>query len=278
MKAIFFYSFLFLIKFSVAQTPVIVRPTNPNVLRVPKEIKAPSRQINTPTTPIEIGVFNKEVFSYFTNMFSLLQFSNYIGGGKEFPTYWESSKTSIHEIYPESPKTKNWKKTFTWRKIPAGTAFGLWQISTLPFALTNDPNFTGVIRSGEIKTNGADSVYFEINYTDDTNMESREKFPGLRINKKNIPIQIKKTPITTNDLEEVALADASVNNNQKLNTRVQNNTMTTNEVAQTTIIPSIDLPKSKFKVFGDGTRKFYIRLIPLDATRKLLEKISNEVV
>ncbi len=268
MKAIFFYSFLFLIKFSFAQTPVIVRPTNPNVLRVPKEIKAPSRQINTPTTPIEIGVFNKEVFSYFTNMFSLLQFSNYIAGGKEFPTYWESSKTSIHEIYPEAPKTKNWKKTFTWRKIPAGTAFGLWQISTQPFALTNDPNFTGVIRSGEIKTNGADSVYFEINYTDDEQITSRQKFSGIKINKKNVPLQVINTPTQNNAIEfNEAIATDEIKGS------VQTKANSVNKITET-----IDLPISKFKVFGSGTRKLYIRLIPLDASKKPLEKISNEVV
>ncbi|MBL0146950.1 MAG: hypothetical protein IPP48_15750 [Chitinophagaceae bacterium] len=249
IKAIFFYFFLLLIKFSFAQTPSIVKPNNTNVIRVPKETQPSTRQINTPDAPISLGVLNKEVLNYFANSFSLLQFSNYVAGGAEFPTYWEFNKTAINEISEAYPKTKNWKKTLTWRKIPAGTAFGLWQISTQPFSLINDPNFTGVIRKGEIIINGVDSVYFEVNYTDDENMESREKLSGLK-NKIN-PVQAINTP--------------------KQNNQVNNNTRATANRNSTTK-PMLNLSLSKFKVFGNGTRKFYIRLIPLDANKKPLEK------
>ena len=273
IKQILLICFIFLIKFSVAQTPIIIRPSNNNTIKIPKETPPAQRQANKPDAPISFDVLNKDVLNYFANSFSLLQFSNYNAGGKEFASYWEFNKTTTNEISTEYPKTKNWKKTVTWRKIPVGTAFGLWQISTQPFSLINDPNFTGVIRTGEIPTNGIDSVYFEINYTDDENMERRDKLPGLKIKNKPIPIQVIKTPVQNNDINKIESNNTIANNEVKINTRASGNSN-----SNSTINPITDLPLSKFKLFGDGTRKFYIRLIPLDVNKKPLEKISNEVV
>jgi len=252
-----FVVFLFIGFAILAQTPAVVKPGN-TVNRIPKETQPPTRQINTPIKEGTIGLINKDVLNYFANAFSLLQFSEYIVGGKEFPTYWEFNKTVTHEIN-ENAKTKNWKKTFTWRKIPSGTVYGKWQISTQPFSLINDPAFTGVIRTGEIQTNGADSVYFEISYTDDENMQGIEKLPGLKINNKNIPIQIIKTPAENNEVITNKRTTASGNTNN-------------------TIKPITNLPLSKLKLFGDDTRKFYIRLVPLNSNKQPLEKLSNEVV
>lgn len=156
-------------------------------------------------------------------------------------------------------KQKTGKK-HSWRKIPSGTVYGKWQISTQPFSLINDPAFTGVIRTGEIQTNGADSVYFEISYTDDENMQGIEKLlKGLKINNKNIPIQIIKTPAENNEVITNKRTTASGNTNN-------------------TIKPITNLPLSKLKLFGDDTRKFYIRLVPLNSNKQPLEKLSNEVV
>ena len=100
-------------------------------------------------------------------------------------------------------------------------------------------------------------------------MERRDKLPGLKIKNKPIPIQVIKTPVQNNDINKIESNNTIANNEVKINTRASGNSN-----SNSTINPITDLPLSKFKLFGDGTRKFYIRLIPLDVNKKPLEKIA----
>jgi hypothetical protein len=106
-------------------------------------------------------------------------------------------------------------------------------------------------------------------------MVSRGNLPGQRLDKKNTPVQVIKSTTQNNDIE-INKADPNttiLNNEVRENTKESNNSNSNN-----TIKPIAGLYLSNFKVFGDGTRKLYIRVIPLDANKNSLEKLSNEVV
>jgi hypothetical protein len=253
----FFYlaCFLFSGNNLFAQPPVL-RKGNPV-----KETGISNKSIRNPTvtkdtTPVltRIGAGKFSVLNNaLPNMFSLLEFSNFSGGSAEFPLQWEFKKTDTKEI-TDNPISKNWKKTFTWRRIPEGTAFGRWEISLYPFPFQDTPEFSGIIRSGIVETKGADSVYFEINYTDA--QPERSPTRGETVYKKEAASKIQ--PVRTRTAENSRLV------------KKENNT------------PAIVIEKNKINFPAvmqllEETRKFYIRMVPLNSGKQPLTKISNEV-
>jgi hypothetical protein len=189
-------------------------------------------------------------YSDLANAFSLLQFSVLNPPGEGFPAWWQFDKSCEQEI-TEAPLSKNWKKQLTWRKIPAGAVYGKWEISTLPFPPGDEPGSGGILRTGTIETKGADSVVFEINYVDEANRMLYKRNPGPGLNGSVKPV------------------NPSGNENRKIKpvSKDPGNPGVFSKITELNIM----------KLYGDGTRKFYIRIIPLDGAKQTMFKISNGV-
>jgi len=85
--------------------------------------------------------------------------------------YWEYI-TTVWRDANNTPGSSNWKEPLLWRRVPKTAVYGKYEISLSPFTGNNE-----ILQSGLIETNGRDSVFFEIGYTDVLN-----KIEG-RINK-----------------------------------------------------------------------------------------------
>lgn len=232
-----------------AQTPV---PKRSGQIKSPAGIN--NTAIKADTTPainVLTSIKPSALFEALSNTYSLLQFSYYLAGGAEFESGWEFKKTFDNPI-TDNPLSKNWKQRLTWRKIPAGAVKGRWEISLLPFPPGDDPGFSGILRTGIVETKGSDSVYFEINYVDDNNAISR-----YQVNKR--------------------AANGNVAKVQPLNKIQRTKDSTANNGSRTDINTGNGKFSGGLKLYGDGTRKFYIRVIPLDAAGKPMLKISNDV-
>ncbi len=240
-----------------AQTPVI--RSTPPVRQVSVINNGSITNRAKPDTVPRLAKFGETIQSpavmdALANAFSLLHFSVLIPAAKEFNDYpyWEFSKNYSKEI-SDNPLSKNWEKNLTWRKIPAGAVYGRWEISLLPFPPGNDPGFSGIIRTGIVETKGADSVYFAINYTDDANMRSR----GLTQNKistepaNQLKLR-KKTPVTADPTAPEQRANIYIN-------QTGSNVLTA------------------MKLLNADTRKFYIRIVPLNMAKQPMGKISNDL-
>lgn len=164
--------------------------------------------------------------------------------------YWDWSTYYSHDITSD-PATKNWTRNLMWRKIPSQAVYGRWEISLLPFPPGYDPSFSGIIRSGLIETHGSDSVYFILNYLDNANRQTGiEKRKGSLQPKTTFPTQKRDARSNKPAITEGPASGIKLNKD---------------------LLSKMQLPH-------DETRKFYIRLVPLDKDKKPLFKISNDVV
>ena len=232
---------------SIRKTNTINSPVinNNSVGRGTKTDTMPAARLRLPV---------KQITDVLANSFSLLQYANLLKDPdcrSAACMVWEFSKYRTNDINKD-PKSKNWNQMVMWRRIPAGTLYGRWEISTLPFPPGVDPGFTGVISQGIVETKGLDSVYFQLTYTDAANMQTREQAnaginnsTGITINKTTIPVTI-NGQTTRKTTKPVFIFDKSV--------------------------------LSKFRAGTHDERKFYIRIVPLDANKNALQKISNEIV
>lgn len=246
------FIFLFFIaNFTFGQTPAVRRtnPVNKPAINNNVVVKTDS------TSRMQLRLPAKVLSDLLINNFSLLQYAYLLPTDPDCKgpkcTYWEFAKNKTHDIGKE-PISKNWKEMVMWRKIPAGTVYGRWEISLLPFPPADDPGFSGITSQGIIETKGADSVYFQLNYVDALNMQSREagkieiKNPaGARLNKQTV---------------------GTVQNG-----RSATKTNATPFIFDKTVV-------AKFQINDHGERKFYIRIIPLDANKNILQKISNDII
>lgn len=249
---IFIFSF-FCAHHAFAQTPSVRKTNqagnpvikNTTIVRPVKADTSPSLQLQLPA---------KVLNDFLAANFSLLQYAYLLPNDPDCKNsscmYWEFAKNRTHEIGKESV-SKNWKEMLMWRRIPAGTVYGRWEISTLPFPPGGAPGFTGIISQGIVETKGADSVYFQLNYVDALNMQRRE--PGK--------IEIKNAGA-------VRINKPGVIDGQNRSSDIKAN-------AAPFIFDNNVL--SKFQLNEHGERKFYIRIVPLDANKNSLQKISNDI-
>ena len=251
-----------------AQTPIIrkIEPirqttiiTNPNITRQANKDTLP-KLTRTPYRPIKIVL----------ESFSSLHFAYDLGSIDKENFGWAFTKNATIEV-TQNLKKNNWTKPFAWRRIPAGAAYGRWEISLLPFPINNfTRDFTGIIRSGIIETKGVDSIYFDIKYIDDANMPKRET--------------------TQNNNDKIQpLQQINIRNNPSSQPTTQGNvailtptntipTTADNTKSDELILTEVDnMALSKMQLFDNGTRKYYIRVVPLDASKNELSKISNAV-
>lgn len=234
----------------LAQTPVIRnKPITENPI------------VNTKIKPVAshtgINRYLKsepQMLSALANQYSLLQYAYKLPTDPDCKGpqcfYWDWS-TYYSQNITSDPATKNWTRNLMWRKIPAQAVYGRWEISLLPFPPGYDPAFSGIIRSGIIETHGSDSVYFTLNYMDNANRQ-----PGIEKRKGGLQPTTKypgkKREVNPNNPG----ITASPANGIKLNKD---------------LLSTMQMPH-------DETRKFYIRLVPLDKDKKPLFKISNDVI
>lgn len=230
----------------------------PSIAQIPKvKPTLPSKVIINDATPKpRVSVSSKALSVAFENKFSSLQFAE--SKAVDFESrqnnnfYWELSTYKIHPI-SDKPISKNWKEKLLWRKIPPGAVYGRWEISALPFPPGNDANFNGIISEGFIETNRVDSIFFDINYTD---------FANIDISTLGIKSGAFKNLKITNDKE---MQPASKPGQRPAKTALQD----------------INFNKalfSNFQIKVDSARKFYIRLVPLDANKNAMSKVSNDIV
>ncbi len=116
--------------------------------------------------------------------------TNYYAGEKKYIT----GKT----------ETPQWQSDFLWHHIPANAAAARFEISTLPFPLTDEKDFTGIIETRTITKTKADSVKFSISFKQQIKgiqySRSREKVntrysnnTGLQVNNAAILLDALKT-------------------------------------------------------------------------------------
>lgn len=162
--------------------------------------------------------------------------------------YYSFSK--INTIYPNSEfasTTKNWKYECLWKDFPKEALFGRWEISLYPFSTaTSNPDFTGVIAEGYIDITNKDSANFFISYTDD------------------LPTPLQRAPIIINNQNKIRSIGTP--------TRTRSNT---NARRTTNIILNKQLfTKMNAALFN---KKFYIRILPLDANKNVINNSSNDI-
>jgi hypothetical protein len=191
------------------------------------------------------GIRNVDVIS---SLYSTLHFAAYIPNDPDCKNitcyYWDfwSSK----QISKGYNGINSWKEWVMWRKIPQGAVYGQYQISLSPFTTQNN----AIIKSGIIQTKGLDSAYFEISYSDNENT--------------NINIVTRTSPNT----RKPALNPVN-SRPPKETTPIQSNKNPTSiKINNASLLSSI---------LNNNGRKFYIRIVPLDANKNLLPKISNEI-
>jgi hypothetical protein len=243
-----FVLLLLFVNFSFAQTPPVKRINTQSGPVINNKVKTDTTPPKKFRLPVNV------VADILADNFSLLQFANLLQSDPDCKgpgcMYWEFAKSKMHDIGKESI-SKNWKEMVMWRRIPAGTVYGRWEISTLPFPPGVDPGFSGIISQGIIETKGADSVYFQLNYTDASNMQSRRQ--------ENVEIK---------NAAAVRITKPTAVNAQ--NGRGGTRPGKTNFVFDKSVL-------AKFQLNDHGERKFYIRIVPLNANKNALQKISNDI-
>lgn len=157
-----------------------VRPLSPQ-----KPPTSNTRIVKADSTPHIKGfsnVNNAALMATWSNQHAMLRFANQINEPDchgPHCAFWEYRSHDVQSV-SKSPLSRNWVKKIAWKKFPAGTVYGRWEIATQPFPPNIDPHFTGLIRSGLVATKGIDSVYFDLTYTDDANMPTRASTPISR--------------------------------------------------------------------------------------------------
>lgn len=226
------------------QTPK-VKPTLPSKVFIKDATQKP-----------QVNVSSKALAVLFENMFSSLQFAKSRAIDPESRRndnfYWELTTYQTHPIN-NNPISKNWKEKLLWRKIPSGAVYGRWEISAVPFPPGDDASFNGIIEEGIIETNGADSIFFDMDYTD---------FANVNTDAINIKSGVFKN---------LKITDGRVN---------QPDTKPGQRPAKTPV-RDINFNKafySNFQLKVDSARKFYIRIVPLDANKNAMSKFSNDII
>jgi hypothetical protein len=206
----------------------------------------PVTRVNISSKINNIDIANIRSVDVLSSVYSTLHFASYIPNDPDCknPTcyYWDF--ISSKQISKGANGINSWKERVMWRKIPQGAMYGRYEISLSPFAVNNT-----IIKSGIVETKGLDSVYFEINYADE------EKPIGVVANKMPpITSKPKLTPPISRPIKE-------------------NNTIQSNEnPALIKINPSI-----YSTILNNNGRRFYIRIVPLNANKNPLQKISNDI-
>jgi hypothetical protein len=100
-------------------------------------------------------------------------------------------------------ETPQWQSDFLWHHIPANASAARFEISTLPFPLTEDKDFTGIIETRTINKVKNDSIKFNIVFKQQTKAvqpaNSREKINTLYNN--GTSIQLKTSSILLDALK-----------------------------------------------------------------------------
>jgi hypothetical protein len=200
------------------------------------------------------GLATKNVWAILADQYSMLRYANYEADADCKGPHCGVWKYTSHAVNGMTNNTapRNWSKKVAWKRFPAGTVYGRWEIAIQPFPPGNDPNFTGLVRSGLVPTNGIDSVYFDLAYTDDTQMAKPTSGP----------LSVRPGHIGT--VKPVAVTQPG-----------QRPSQTGNQAPITSALDKSLL--SKFASTIKGERTFYIRIVPLDANKNPLGKISNDI-
>ena len=244
-------SYLLMAEISTAQLPTI-RKVNPTTSPAKTKLEKPVVTDTTPQIKRITNTTRNVLRDFVAENYSILRFADMLCDPDcKSCCFWQY-KSTVDLSTTKDPKSKNWQKSFAWKKIPPGTVYGRWEISIQPFQPNGTAGITGVIREGLVETKGVDSVFFKIDYIDGENIQSRQT-GAIMVNK--VPIKI----ITTNPS----------------NTRVQTNQPKTNNANNDLTVNVSNYSKLLFNINGD--KKYYIRIVPLDINKNALQKISNEI-
>jgi hypothetical protein len=235
----------------LGQEPPRVRLLAP--VKPPQQVRGNAADTNPPRLGM-VKLAPKNVWVLMADQFSLLRYANWMVSDPDCKGpgcfFWEYTSNIRHDITSQ-PLSKNWRKRVAWKRYPPGTVYGRWEIATQPFPPGDDPQFTGIVRSGLVETKGIDSVYFELAYTDDANMATRTNAVTLRP-------------------QNVGAVQAPAN--------VQLDQRPAKADSPPMITASLDKSLlAKFATHINGERTFYIRIVPLDANKNVLGKISNDI-
>ncbi len=186
-------------------------------------------------------------------------------------TIENGSKHQYQKIDLNDENSKNWKRDIVWENIPVNTAYAKYEISLLPFPANYNTAFTGVIRTGKItiKT-GQKNLNYTLNYNDKqsdygtTKSISNSNLLDLKSKNENLIY-------TSKESEKKHLER---NNKTLLQKDASKMISNYNKSFNEPFFPK----NSIMNLMGNGTRKFYIRIIPFNTKNEPLKAISNEIV
>jgi hypothetical protein len=243
----------------LAVSPASFGQITPNV-RLSTPVK-PQQQVRgnvADTNPSRLATLKipaKNVWSIMADQFSMLRFAQVESDpdckSNDCRTWKYTSQEMNHTTMADN--AKSWAKKVAWKRFPAGTVYGRWEIAILPFPPGDDPNFTGIVHSGLVETKGIDSVYFDLTYSDKANMTAPSV--GTTITVKPGTLGAVRSVPAAQPSQRPAKADEQPMLLAKLDKSVL----------------------SQFATNTKGERTFYIRILPLDANKNVLGKISNDI-